>query len=239
MKEKGYIYILTNKSFNKENLVKIGYTTNVNRRVKELSNTSVPEPFEVYATYEVEFETKMPDKALHDLIYRLNPNLRISDNREFFEMYPWDAYEMLQSMAIIHNRTDKLWRNEKNSNVSIDNDFSDNEYSIDKLFPPESEERRLFNRIKDIVKSISNFDFVVPNKLYAAIKKDKKHNFICVWPKSGWVEIVFCVKKGSIDVDSESVYDISNRMWTSAQYAMRFYGADDEKVLIETLKKMK
>ena len=37
MDKKGFIYVLTNKSFNKDNCVKIGYTENVEKRVKELS----------------------------------------------------------------------------------------------------------------------------------------------------------------------------------------------------------
>ena len=44
-KEKGYIYILTNESFNRSNWVKIGYSEDVEKRVNELSNTSVPKPF--------------------------------------------------------------------------------------------------------------------------------------------------------------------------------------------------
>ena len=50
MKEAGYVYILTNPSF-KEDWVKIGKTAReVNVRSKELDNTAVPLPFEIYAT---------------------------------------------------------------------------------------------------------------------------------------------------------------------------------------------
>ena len=39
-KEKvGYIYIFTNESFHKNNWIKIGYTTNIEKRLKDLSNT--------------------------------------------------------------------------------------------------------------------------------------------------------------------------------------------------------
>ena len=37
MNEIGYIYILTNKSF-KDNCIKIGYSVDVERRVKDLRN---------------------------------------------------------------------------------------------------------------------------------------------------------------------------------------------------------
>ena len=49
MKEAGYVYILTNPSF-KEDWVKIGKSSRpVDIRSKELDNTAVPLPFEIYA----------------------------------------------------------------------------------------------------------------------------------------------------------------------------------------------
>ena len=53
MEKTGYIYVLTNESFHRENWIKIGYAEDVDRRVRELSNTSVPLPYEVYCTYEI------------------------------------------------------------------------------------------------------------------------------------------------------------------------------------------
>lgn len=50
--EKGYVYILTNPSF-REDWVKIGKSARaVNIRSKELDNTAVPLPFEIFATIE-------------------------------------------------------------------------------------------------------------------------------------------------------------------------------------------
>lgn len=47
---KGYVYILTNPSF-REDWVKIGKSSrSVDVRSKELDNTEVPLPFEIYAT---------------------------------------------------------------------------------------------------------------------------------------------------------------------------------------------
>ena len=101
----GYIYILTNKSFNRTDCIKIGYSdkSNLQERIKQLSNTSVPEPFELYATYEVpKIRGSKPDKKIHDLIGILNPSLRLNPGREFFEMEPWDAYDMLRAIAEVH-----------------------------------------------------------------------------------------------------------------------------------------
>lgn len=38
----GFIYVLTNESFHRDNWIKIGYAEDVEKRVKELSGTSVP-----------------------------------------------------------------------------------------------------------------------------------------------------------------------------------------------------
>ena len=67
MKEPGFVYILTNPSF-REDWVKIGKSSrSVNIRSKELDNTAVPLPFEIFATlqtikYDTEYEDNKPVK---------------------------------------------------------------------------------------------------------------------------------------------------------------------------------
>lgn len=104
--KKGYIYILTNKSF-KDNCIKIGYSTNVEKRVKELSGSGLPYDYEIYCTYEIP-ASQSADKSLHKLIHMLNPNLRITPNREFFDISPEAASKMFQAIAAMHGREDKL-----------------------------------------------------------------------------------------------------------------------------------
>lgn len=101
---KGFIYIMTNPCL--QNMVKIGYATDVEERRKQLSTTALPYDYEVYATYET--PGKLEDKKLHKLIDNLNPDLRVSKNREFFIMSPEDAYGLLESIAIISGSQDKL-----------------------------------------------------------------------------------------------------------------------------------
>ena len=93
----GYIYIMTNPALN--GMVKIGYATDVETRRQQLSTTALPYEYEIYATYET--SGKLEDKKLHKLIDNLNPDLRVSKNREFFVLEPEDAYELLESIAII------------------------------------------------------------------------------------------------------------------------------------------
>jgi len=101
---KGYIYIMINPCL--KDMVKIGYATNVEVRRKQLSTTALPYDYEIYATYET--NGNLEDKKLHALIDRLNPDLRVSKNREFFLMKPEEAYALLESIAIISGSTEKL-----------------------------------------------------------------------------------------------------------------------------------
>ena len=111
----GVIYILTNPSF--PQYVKIGYADNVEARLKQLNNSEcIPFAFRIYATYEV--EERLTDLKLHTLIDQLNPNLRSIDEvggkkrvREFYAMPKEQAYSILETIAILGGRKNrlKLW----------------------------------------------------------------------------------------------------------------------------------
>lgn len=94
---KGYVYILTNPSFRKE-WVKIGKTVNVKRRMRQLFNTSLPLPFECYATLQTE-NYGPAEKLIHGMLDSLTKK-RISPNREYFNIDPGKALEILQKAAI-------------------------------------------------------------------------------------------------------------------------------------------
>ncbi len=95
--EKGYVYILTNPSF-REDWVKIGKSSRpVDVRSKELDNTAVPLPFEVYATLYTSKYSKV-EKQIHKQIDRLT-DLRIRQNREFFNIAPTVALDIMRDMA--------------------------------------------------------------------------------------------------------------------------------------------
>ena len=71
----GYVYILTNPSF-KEDWIKIGKSSRpVDVRSKELDNTAVPLPFEIFATIKTAKYNEV-EKIVHKTIDRLT-NLRI------------------------------------------------------------------------------------------------------------------------------------------------------------------
>lgn len=99
MKEdkQGYVYILTNPSF-REDWVKIGKSSRpVDVRSKELDNTAVPLPFEIYATLRTSKYDKV-EKQIHKQIDRLT-DLRIRQNREFFNVAPEIALDIMRDFA--------------------------------------------------------------------------------------------------------------------------------------------
>lgn len=96
-KEAGYVYILTNPSF-KEDWVKIGKSSRpVDVRSKELDNTAVPMPFEIYATLKTSKYEEV-EKLIHKTIDRLT-DLRIRQNREFFNVPPAKALDILRDIS--------------------------------------------------------------------------------------------------------------------------------------------
>ena len=111
---KGVIYILTNPSF--PDYVKIGYATNIEKRLKQLNKSeTIPFAFRVYAVYEV--DKALTDKELHKLIDNLNPDLRTIETfdgkervKEFYAMSAEDAYGLLECIAKISGTIDRLKR---------------------------------------------------------------------------------------------------------------------------------
>jgi len=84
------VYILTNPVM--PGLVKIGHTINLAERMRSLYSTSgVPLPFECYYAVEVSDHVSLEKRMHKGLITK-----RISPAREFFEMNPEDAKQILQ-----------------------------------------------------------------------------------------------------------------------------------------------
>lgn len=134
--KKGVIYILTNPSF--PDYVKIGYADDMDSRLKKLNQSEcIPFAFRVYATYEV--DTRLSDLKLHSIIDQLNPNLRSIDNfngqkrvREFYAMSKEAAYSILEAMAEIHGRTDKLVKTTITSDAECDAQTAEDVASVRK-----------------------------------------------------------------------------------------------------------
>ena len=84
-REPGFVYILTNPSF-REDWVKIGKSARpVDVRSKELDNTAVPLPFEIYATIRT-IKYNEVEKLVHELIdsltdFRIRRNIENCNNK--------------------------------------------------------------------------------------------------------------------------------------------------------------
>ncbi|MBF2761327.1 MAG: GIY-YIG nuclease family protein [Ectothiorhodospiraceae bacterium AqS1] len=88
-------YILTNPAF--PNLIKIGRTENLERRIHELSApTGVPAPFECYFACEV---ADGKDKKIESLFKTEFAQYRFSLKREFYEMDPERVKRILELMG--------------------------------------------------------------------------------------------------------------------------------------------
>lgn len=87
--KQGFVYLLSNESI--PGWVKIGRTSVIERRLKELYNTSVPLPFKLEETIHTKTleESRILEKSIHSIIDTLKPNLRKyteAYRREFFMM---------------------------------------------------------------------------------------------------------------------------------------------------------
>ena len=116
-KEIGYVYILTNPSF-REDWVKIGKSSRpVDVRSKELDNTAVPLPFEIFATIKTVKYNEV-EKHVHKTIDRLT-DLRIRQNREFFNVSPQLALEIFIDAKMIDDAVITRYKDNKPINESM------------------------------------------------------------------------------------------------------------------------
>ena len=88
------VYILTNESM--PDTIKVGITENLDRRVRELDNTSTPLPFECYYAVEVENANAI-EKKIHEGL----DDKRIRQNREFFNATPEQAKSILEIAEVM------------------------------------------------------------------------------------------------------------------------------------------
>ena len=107
-KNESLIYILTNPSF--PNYVKIGKTTDLQQRVRSLNNpTCLPFSFRVYATYKIDKNLDAVEKAIHNLIDKIDYELRAREEtdtgrlreREFFALDAENAFDVLKEIAVL------------------------------------------------------------------------------------------------------------------------------------------
>ena len=225
---KGVIYILTNPSF--PEYVKIGYADDVKRRLKELNRSEcTPFAFRLYAYYEVNH--RLTDMKLHNIIDRLNPDLRSIDNvdgkkriREFYAMSKEDAYGLFEAIAEINGLSDNLHlveptkKDKKEENIAKEINNEDIDYNEDyHLTKVPKDIVALYNSLKNA--ACNNFELTIdPHKLYIAFKHNGKNIFDVRLLKSKiWIWIN--MPKGSLNDPKEFTRDVSNiGHWGNGDY---------------------
>lgn len=115
--KQGFVYIFTNPAF--PNMIKIGYTKNVEARRKQLNTSGVPGKYEIYATCESSAE--LIDLKLHRLIDILNPDLRFAEDREHYLLSPEDGYAALEVLVEMIESLDNLkkYKKDKKNKATI------------------------------------------------------------------------------------------------------------------------
>ena len=131
MKNKGYVYVLTNPSF-RDDWVKIGKSKRLPEvRSRELYNTAVPLPYEVFATLYTD-KYNEAEKMIHKMIDRIS-DLRINKSREFFNISPADAYDILADIKELIG--DEATLELKGDNVEVlEDEFSQKKRKVSQIF---------------------------------------------------------------------------------------------------------
>lgn len=175
MKEAGYVYILTNPSF-KEDWVKIGKSSRpVDIRSKELDNTAVPLPFEIYATLKTTKYSEA-EKLIHRYIERFT-NLRIRNNREFFNVSPTNALAIFKDVAQLLDdaEIEEVYKQRNNYAITP----SETLHNEDEIFNANVAVREdIINAIKQVIDPehrIENKFLIRHFKAYSTISYEKNY----------------------------------------------------------------
>ena len=90
----GVVYVLSNPAF--DSYVKVGRTIDLEQRLKQLDNTSVPLPFRCVYAIEVDDE-----HAVERLVHQAFADVRVRTTREFFEI---DAQRVIAALKLTNGR---------------------------------------------------------------------------------------------------------------------------------------
>ena len=168
----GYVYILTNPSF--PEYVKIGYADDVKSRLIQLNRSEcIPFAFRVYATYEV--NSRLSDKKIHEIIDKLNPDLRAIESfegkrrtREFYAMAKEDAYALLKSIAEINGleKNLKLW--------GVDEKDKKAEELADEISRERNEKGEVFSFVKCNIPIGAELEYVRDNEIKCYVVDERR-----------------------------------------------------------------
>ena len=225
------IYILTNPAF--PELVKIGYTTNVDDRLKKLNNSEgLPYSFRLYAYYKV--NKSLSDMKLHGIIDKLNPQLRTIENingkerkREFYAMSAEEAYNILDAIAQINGLEENLICCVKTKQQEMEENLAKEikEYSEDVLVKNYPFTSNLYEKLKNEILKLKDV-YIEPKKKYIAFKH--KTNVCDVVLRKDRIVVFINLPIGSLDDPKSVCEDITYKgHWGNGDYCINIYNVDE------------
>ena len=234
---KGYVYILTNPSFPK--LVKIGRTNNVEARLKQLNNTSVPLPYKLFAVLETE-EYLDAEKYVHNEIDILTKS-RINKNREFFNISPEKVARIFENFAkilkkigqetqVVYYNKEENEKLERKKITTLNNSSPESKnknpikvaickkstqaslHTLDKhLNKCNVRIKRFFEKyIRNFILKMSETIKEEPMKHYIAYKTKSSKNFMCVDIKKDKLLLFLKINPKEIKNIPENCLDVTN-----------------------------
>lgn len=240
----GVIYVLTNPSF--PEYVKIGYADDLEKRLAQLNQSEcLPFAFRAYCIYEV--NKRLKDKEVHNLIDKLNPDLRAVETfdgkprtREFYNMSAEDAYEILLSVAEISDTVSNLKKISPEGHEVIDEKIADdiqdsvNYTEEDHLIHSSSSTQTLYKSLKDRILKLGNIT-VEPKKLYIAFKF--KTNMCDIELQRNKLKITINLAKGELDDPLELAKDVSKTgHWGNGDYIVNYSDSEKEDYVLSLIK---
>ena len=234
------IYILTNPAF--PELVKIGYTTNVDDRLKKLNNSEgLPYSFRLYAYYKV--NKSLSDMKLHNIIDKLNPQLRTIENingkerkREFYAMSAEEAYNILDAIAQINGLEENLICCVKTKQQEMEENLAKEikEYSEDvftKNYPFTS---TVYEKLKTEILKLKDV-YIEPKKKYIAFKH--KTNVCDVVLRKDRVIVFINLPIGSLNDSKSLCEDVTYKgHWGNGDYCINIYSDHEIEYAVSLIK---
>lgn len=226
----GYVYIMINPSF-KENIIKVGQTTNIEKRIKDLSHSSgIPTPFQVYALMKTVQYVDL-ERALHNILERV-VHKRVNAKREFFEIKPDEAYFLMQQLAqFIEDAEITLAKEQVDSTFTLDKDVQHKYVKAEHLtleaYKYYEYNKELYGKLKEeLLKLHEGIIQIVYKQKYVAFKY--KTNFVDVIFQKQGLRLTINLKYSEINDPKHLTEDVSHKgRWGNGEVSMHVISEND------------
>ena len=205
------------------------------------NSEGLPYSFRLYAYYKV--NKSLSDIKLHNIIDKLNPQLRTIENingkerkREFYAMSAEEAYNILEAIAQINGLEENLIRCVKTKQQEMEENLANEikEYSEDmftKNYPIIS---NVYENLKNEILKLKDV-YIEPKKKYIAFKH--KTNVCDVVLRKDRVVVFINLPIGSLDDSKTLCEDVTYKgHWGNGDYRVEVSSEEDIDNLIPLIK---